>query len=192
LHHRHQTAWGAESPAPPALRLPALPLLLTLLPLRSLLLANRRRRRCHQIHPSRHLVKRGFLQSSLLLLISGCASRWESRKRRVCWGNKKTTKRLLRLIERRAIIAQRVLTSSGSCGHRKLHITPDIGLRTSGFRHRDPSPQAADDLHESAEVRSPEVSGVPIVGYLTSRMSRIIPGRSVARLPLSCLMAATV
>src|SRR5438034_11189236 len=100
------------------------------------LLANRRRRRCHQIHPSRHLVKRGFLQSSLLLLISGCASRWESRKRRVCWGNKKTTKRLLRLIERRAIIAQRVLTSSGSCGHRKLHITPDIGLRTSGFGHR--------------------------------------------------------
>src|SRR5439155_20204756 len=187
LHHRHQTAWGAESPAPPALRLPALPLLLTLLPLRSLLLANRRRRRCHQIHPSRHLVKRGFLQSSLLLLISGCASRWESRKRRVCWGNKKTTERLLRLIERRAIIAQGVLTSSGSCGHRKLHITPDIGLRTSGFGL---SPrQTKCPIWPRPELRGLRGS---VVGYLTSRMSRIIPGRSVARLPLSCLMAATV
>src|SRR5207245_6965891 len=77
-HPRHRTAWAqAEPPAPAALPLPAPPLLLPLLLLRSLLLANRRRRRCHQIHPSRHLVKRGFLQSSLLLLISGCASRWD-------------------------------------------------------------------------------------------------------------------
>ena len=59
-------------PAPVAARSrPALRLLLPLLLPRNLLLANRRRRRCRQIHPSRHHVRRGFRRKSFFLLDFG-------------------------------------------------------------------------------------------------------------------------